>query len=66
MHTVGMEDSQCVGSWSFSALSHPSFELGTSVEGSFHMPYVESVENNLAAPSHMSCVYILMLPQKLE
>lgn len=60
MHTEGMENSQCGGSWSFSALSHPLFELGRSFGVSFRISFLESVENNSADPTYMFHVYILV------
>ena len=63
MHTVGTEDSPCGGSWSFSVLSHPSFELGRSLGGRFQIPYLESVENNSAAPSHILCIHFSATPE---
>lgn len=57
MHTAGMEDSQHVGSWSFSALSHPLLELGSSLGVSLRISYPRSDEINSADLTHMFCVY---------
>lgn len=63
MHTAGMEDSQHVGSWSFSELSHPLLELDRSPGVSLRISYPRSDEINSADLTHMFCVNNHHLPK---